>query len=379
MNVCQVVPSLQPEHGGPSKSVYALSAALARAGHQVDLFTTEPDGGTTQQEGNLHIQRFARRWPQRFCASSGLKHALRESTATVFHHHALWLRTLHYTHRAARRRGVLVLSPRGMMSPWSWHHHRWRKEFARALIHPAALEAVAGWHATSAAEEAEIRGHGFEQPVCVAPNGVSAPGGDEHRVAKAHWEQACRETTSRPVALFYSRFHRKKRVLELIDLWLEEAPRDWLLLLVGIPQEYTPEALERYVAQSAGYDRVVVFSGAGRPVPYPVASLFLLPSHSENFGLAVAEAMAHGVPVVVTDTTPWHGVNEQSCGWCVPWAEYREALRAATREAECVRQERGRRAQAWVLREFSWDRSAGRLAEFYASLTSRAIAAPLHA
>lgn len=370
MKLCQIVPSLEPQHGGPSRTVHALSAALARIGHSVDLFTTDPATTGTTQDGDLRITRYARDWPQRFCPSKGMRRALQQSDAQVFHHHALWLRTLHYAHAAARRQGVLVVSPRGMMSPWSWQHHRWRKQAARAFVHAGALEAVAGWHATSSAEEAEIRSHGFHQPVCVAPNGVDAPDEGALERARAHWHDVCPATASRPVALFYSRFHRKKRVLELIDLWLESGPRDWLLLLVGIPQEYTPEALEEYVARHPGSGRIAVFSGAGHPAPYAVATLFVLPSHTENFGLVVAEAMAHGVPALVTDTTPWEGMNRESRGWCVSWEQYGAALRAATAETPAALRERGRRASEWVRREFSWDECARRLAAFYATLTA---------
>jgi glycosyltransferase involved in cell wall biosynthesis len=204
--------------------------------------------------------------------------------------------------------------------------------------------------------------------VCVAPNGVAAPLESELAAAAEHWRAACPAVTQRPVALFYSRFHQKKRVLELIDLWLAHGPRDWLLLLVGIPQDYTPEMIESYVLRASGGGRVQAFTGMNRPPPYAVASLFLLPSHNENFGLVMAEAMAHRVPVLVTDTTPWRAVNTNSRGWCVPWAEFAEALRAATAEGPERLRERGARAQAWVLREFAWEKSARLLADFYAQL-----------
>ncbi|MBI5771159.1 MAG: glycosyltransferase [Verrucomicrobia bacterium] len=372
MKLCQVVPSLEERHGGPSRSVHALSSALAQAGHDVELLATQPETPEARMAGRLRIRIFRRDWPDRICPSAGLDLALQASDAQVFHHHSLWLRTLHYTHRAARqKRATFVLSPRGMMSAWAWHHRSWRKKFARALIHPGALDAVDGWHATSAEEAAEIRDRGFTQPVCVAPNGVDAPLDAEIAAAAEHWQAACPAVTKRPVALFYSRFHLKKRVLELIDLWLQHAPGDWLLLLVGIPQDYTPEMIERYVLRASGGGRVQAFAGAGRPPPYAVASLFLLPSHNENFGMAVAEAMAHGLPVLVTDTTPWSAVNADGRGWCVPWSQFPDAVRAAAGEDPAQLRARGARAREWVLREFAWEKSARLLTDFYAQLQAR--------
>ncbi len=370
MKLCEVVPSLEERYGGPSRSVYALSTALARAQHQVELLATQPDRAAADRaDGTLQVRVFRRDWPQWFCPSSGLRVALAATDAQVIHHHSLWLRTVHYAHRHAKRRGAkFVVSPRGMMSAWAWRHRGWRKKFARTFVHPGALEAVDGWHATSLEEAHDIRELGFEQPVCVAPNAVDAPAQADVVAAAAHWSTACPEVTKRPVALFYSRFHQKKRVIELVDLWLERAPPDWLLLLVGIPQDYEPAVLEAYITRMSGAGRVRVFTGLNRPPPYAVASLFLLPSHNENFGLVIAEALAHGVPALVTDTTPWLELNTDDRGWCVPWSGYGDALVAATAEDIYQLRERGRRAREWVQREFSWDRSARELAGFYQRL-----------
>lgn len=369
MKICQIVPSLEEQHGGPSRSVHDLSAALAAIGHEVELLATVPGRGMTRSFGGLAVRIYPRNWPRRICRSAGLKARLREGEAELIHHHALWLRTLHYAHRTAVRRKVpLVVSARGMMSEWAWEHHHSRKHLARRLIHPGALEAVTGWHATSEAEAQEIRSRGFDQPICIAPNGVSEPAAESLVSARGRWRQLCPSAADRPVALFYSRFHRKKRVLELIDLWLERAPSEWLLLLVGIPQEYTPESLEEYAERHGAQGRVVAFSGAGRPPPFAVASLFVLPSHNENFGLAISEALAHGIPALVTDTTPWSGLNTNGAGWCVPWEQFPAALQAATSEAPERLQERGQIGRAWVLREYTWERPARLLSDFYARL-----------
>lgn len=369
MKIAQIVPSLELRQGGTSVSVPRLASALAGLGHDVELLATEPGQGSATTEGTLRIETFHRDWPQRVCPSAGLRARVGRSEAEIIHHHSLWLRTLHYAHKRAAATGAkLVLSPRGMMNTWAWNHHPWRKQLARALIHPGALGAVDGWHATSDEEAADIRTLGFKQPVCVAPNGVVAPELAKKVRDAEYWLATCPAVGTRPVALFYSRFHQKKRVLELIDLWLKEAPREWLLLLVGIPQEYTPAMIDRYVLHASGAGRVMTYSGEDRPPPYGVASLFLLPSHSENFGLVIAEAMAYGVPALVTDGTPWSGINEAGRGWCVPWEAYGEALRGATAETHDQLRARGARARDWVVAEFSWEKSARDLEAFYGQL-----------
>jgi glycosyltransferase involved in cell wall biosynthesis len=116
---------------------------------------------------------------------------------------------------------------------------------------------------------------------------------------------------------------------------------------------------------------VAAFSGLDCPPPFAVASLFLLPSHNENFGLVVGEALAHGVPALVTDTTPWQPLNDDARGWCVPWQDYGQTLQRAVEESRDAREHRGQRARAWVLTEFSWEKSARKLVEFYEQLKGR--------
>lgn len=373
MKSCHIVPSLESRHGGPSKSVLGLATALAGRGDIVELLTTNPAEVGLQSRGNLTIRTFHRDWPTAVCASAGLRAYLKTATADVVHHHSIWLRTLHYAHQAARRSGAaFVVSPRGMMDPWAWRHNPRKKAFARALIHPGAFEAVDGWHATSEGEADDLRELGFRQPVCVAPNGVAVPSSGDLAAAAEHWHKMEPSSTRRPVALFYSRFHQKKRLLELIDLWLDSGPKDWLLLVVGIPEDYTPRMIEDYVLRAGHAGRVRAYDGAGHPPPYAIASLFLLPSHGENFGLSIAEALASGVPAVVTDTTPWSGLNRIGAGWCVPWPEFGNAVCEATSEGTDSLRRRGVIGRDWVLRDFSWVSTARILSDFYAGLRERA-------
>jgi len=371
MRICHIVPSLEERHGGPSKSVRALANAQAAGGESVELLATlEPGQAVAAGDGDAAaIRCFPRVTPRWLSRSPEMRRHLVGTNADCVHNHALWLLPLRYAREtAARLEAPLVISPRGMMSGWAHHHRLWRKWIAAQFIHPGAFAATAGWHATSKEEADDIRALGFRQPVCVSPNGVTLPDEAELAAARRAWRELCPVTGTRPVALFYSRFHRKKRLKELINLWLAAPRGDWLLLIVGVAEDYTANELSATIAAAGGSDRIAVFDGADRPPPYAVASLFLLPSHSENFGLVIAEALSAGVPVLVTDTTPWSGLAATGAGWCLPWKDYPPALASvlATRPAEL--EAMGRRGREWAAREFSWARSAGLLTEFYRHL-----------
>ena len=283
MKLCHIVPSLETRHGGPSKSVRALASSLARIGETIELLATVEAGQPVALERGdpAAVRLFPRVRPRRLARSPELRRHLLAAEVDCVHHHALWLLTLHYAHEAARRRDVpLVISPRGMMSDWAFRHHRGRKRLASLLVHPGAFAAAAGWHATSPEEAADIRSLGFNQPICVSPNGVVLPDAGELTAARTAWQELCPALRQRPVALFYSRFHRKKRLQELIALWLSAPRGDWLLLIAGVTEDYTVAELKATVAAAGAQDRIAVFDGAGRPPPYAAASLFLLPSHS---------------------------------------------------------------------------------------------------
>jgi glycosyltransferase involved in cell wall biosynthesis len=365
-SLCHVVPSLEDRHGGPSKSVRALANAMAARTPTALLTTLEPGQSMLPPEHDAaSVSVFPRESPRWLSRSPQLAAHLRATRYEIVHAHALWLLTLRYAHDAARARSVpLVISPRGMMSGWAWEHRRWRKVLANALVHPGALQAAAGWHATSAEEAADIRSRGYRQPVCVAPNGVEIPAPAELAAARAAWQSEFPALRDRRVAVFYSRFHRKKRLRELIELWLARAPVDWLLLVAGVPEEYSVDE----VANWADASRVIVANGRNRLPPFSAAELFLLPSHSENFGLVVAEALAAGIPAVVTDTTPWTGLNERDAGACVSWDNFPHALEAALAQPRETLAAQGARGRAWVAQEFTWARSAATLLDFYRSL-----------
>ncbi|MEY4689625.1 MAG: hypothetical protein RIR76_3648 [Verrucomicrobiota bacterium] len=378
MRIRQIVPSLELQHGGPSRSVQALARAQAHLGFKVELFATEPgatQAGRESSDGPLRIRVLRRDTPDRVCPSAGLKQALLTGDCDIVHHHALWLRTLHYAHHAARlHRAPLVVSPRGMMAPWAWNHHGLRKAVAALILHPGAFRAVSGWHATSEQEAKDIAALGFRQQVCVAPNGVTAPSQESLGEARRHWLERLPQPTPKRIALFYSRFHRKKRLIELLDLWAATPAPDWHLLVVGIPGEYSVAEIGAEIAKRGLSDRATVHDGTDAPPPYAVASLFLLPSHDENFGLVIAEAMAAAVPVVVTDTTPWREVGAQNLGWCTSWSSYSAGLRQALGYPGNDLRQRGEASRQWVLASFSWEKSAAKLIAFYRELRGLAAA-----
>lgn len=378
-DVLHVISSIDPRHGGPSRTVPAIAAAQAALGAKVALATLSSAAAPPPLGACSLLARDPSPWGgQALAFSPALAATLLATPARVIHAHGLWQRPLHYAARAAaRHRAPLVLAPRGMLEPWALGHHTWKKRLSAALVHPGAVASVAGWHATAAQEAGHLRAlpawlrAPAAAPACVAPNGIAAPDPAAAAPARAAWLSAYPQLRDKRVALFYGRFHRKKRVAELIELW-RSAPRPgWTLLLAGLPGDYTVAELSA-LAASSPTSPIVVADGSALPQPYALADLFLLPSHSENFGQAVAEALAAGVPALVTDTLPWRELDAVRAGRSVPWTDYPAALAALL--ASPGLPDLGAAARAWVLANFTWESSARRLLDFYPTL--RPAAAP---
>lgn len=370
-DVLHVTPSLDPTHGGPSRTVPALAAAQAALGARVALACAGPaptDFATRYPGVALHTFPLATGpTGSVFRFSPGLARWLRSDAATTatVHAHGVWLRPLHYAHLAASRQNVpLVLAPRGMLEPWARTHHAWRKRLAALLIHPGALSAVRAWHATSEQEAEHLRAL-HPAPVVVAPNGIDPPPPEAAARSRAAWLNAHPRLGGRRVALFYGRFHQKKRVAELIDLWRSRPRPGWTLLVAGLEGELTLAALCARAALGDPAASVVVADGSTLPPPYALAELFLLPSHSENFGQTVVEALAAAVPALVTDTLPWRGLIEHGAGEAVPWEDYGDALARHIAKSSAENNHAGLAGRAWVLRDFTWEAPARQLLAFY--------------
>lgn len=371
MNLLFIAPSLEGRHGWPGRTARPLAAALAANGQAVTLLHTGRAASEENDRG-VRIRQFKRRWPEALCRSPDLARFLAtpEAACDAVHLYGASLRTLHYAAAKAQRDRVpLIVSPRGTLSQ---DKPSARGRFlANLLVHPGALARVKGWHVLSRGEEEELKALGLRQPILVAPDGVDTPSPLAIGSAREHWHKLCPACALRPTALFHGALTSRKRILELIDLWLAVAPREWLLLIAGANDEYTRADLRDYVSRVLGGDRVAIESSEGHPAPYAAANLFLMPAVRESLARSTGQALAAGLPVITTDTSPWSGFDQAGAGWRTPWEEFGSVLKAALAEGLGALESRGQSARAWISAQHSWKHSASQLAEFYIRLGAR--------
>ena len=113
--------------------------------------------------------------------------------------------------------------------------------------------------------------------------------------------------------------------------------------------------------------------GDAKTRAFTSADAFLLPSHSENFGIVVAEALAHGVPVLTTKTTPWQTLESENCGWWVSptTAAIAAGLTEVVKASDETRKAMGARGRAFVKRQFAWSAIARNMRATYESIVEQ--------
>lgn len=372
MNVIHVVPAISEEASGPSYSVVRLCESLIEAGEELTLAALDW-APIPSKPVFLKVFPFGR-GPRRLGRSpmmlAWLTHATADGKVDIVHNHGMWQMNAAYPGWVARgRKTKLVSSPRGTFSTWAMNHGSWTKKIVWPLIQRPALMTASCFHATSEAEYLDIRRLGFKQPVAIIPNGIDVPEIAEKKIGQVR------------TLLFLGRVDPKKGIDILLKAWATVMDRfpDWQLVIVGSDTGYgrRPGYLRqmRELAEGCKLKRIEFRDpvyGSEKLAVYQGADLFVLPTHSENFGMTVAEALAAGTPAIVTKGAPWQDLVTNEAGW---WIECGvESLVACLTEAMAHSPEdlalKGANGRDWMLREFSWKLIGSRMDQTYRWLTA---------
>lgn len=375
IRVVHTLASLKRSSGGTSRSVPVLCESLGALGLDVTLLSQDarwpadsdiiPDPASVRTElvRSVNIPRM------RASYSPGFSRRLAQlcADADILHDHGLWLPTNHAAARVALCRGVpLVVSPRGMLDAWSLKYRSWKKRLAWRAYQRADVEVARAFCATSPQEAAGLHSLGLSQPIAVIPNGVDLPplskvSGLGQRVRSA---------------VFLSRLHPKKGLLDLVRAWAAARPAGWNLVIAG-PDEGGHRREVEAAVRDAGLVQDVQFVGSVEGLEkrrlLMGADLFVLPTLSENFGMVVAEALACAVPVLTTRGAPWEDLVTHKCGWWVDTGAepFEAALRAAVALPDQERAAMGLRGRALVEDKYAWPAIASSLKELYLWLLGR--------
>ncbi len=369
----QTIPDISTGNGGPSRACRSLCEAMAREGAQIHMFAGDhhhPASALLLPDPALVDARLVpirRRFGLPVYGFDAAIRALPKTGRAILHDNGIWSPGNFAATTAAARHGIAtVISPHGMLEPWALAHKPWRKRIAWRLYQQRLLGAAIGLHATAEPERASIRARLPHAPIAVIPNGVECP---------ATAPDPPRHTTAvTRTVLMLGRLHPVKNLPGLIVAWgiiaADPALDAWHLEIRGPDNDGHRATLAAAIA-AAGLGHRITLGGAvdeaGKAALFARAELFVLPSFSENFGIVVAEALAHGLPVIASRGTPWAELVTQRCGWHVAPdpASLAAGLAAAMALPARERGAMGARGHFWVKTAFGWPGIARRMLTYY--------------
>lgn len=335
MRVLHVIPSLDPGDGGPSVALPLMARALANEGIEVDAAATMTDadaiaqgirfGESVAREG--FDARFFKRQTGFYKVSLPLRSWLRRHARDydLLHIHAVFSFASLAAAGAARKATVpYIVRPLGLLNAWGMENRRRRvKALSFRLFDRPALEGAAAIHYTSEAERDEAAPLHLRSPGWVIPLGIDlapfrAPANPEIFLQRfpLAWE--------RKIILYLSRVNPKKGLDLLLPAFARVHAKhpQALLVIAGEGDEGYVGGLHAEAAR-LGIANDILWSGflggADKLAAFAAASVFTLPSYSENFGIALVEALAAGLACVsTTGVAVSEDVRERDAGVVVP-------------------------------------------------------------
>jgi glycosyltransferase involved in cell wall biosynthesis len=394
MKVLHVIPSVAPWRGGPSAAIRTIARGLTRQGLDTHVATTndnQPDlldvplGRPVNEEGvtYYYFPRQTRFYISSVPFSIWLWHCA--TNYDLIHIHTVFSYCSNAAAWIAHRKAVpYIIRPLGVLNRWGFRNRRpVLKQMSFALIEKRLLSRAAAVQYTTEQEREEVAGLGFPHRPVVIPNPVemTRPKSDVRGQFRAQFP----ELADRRIVLFLSRIDPKKGLDLLLPGFREVLRQDprAALVIAGEGEQSLVDRL-RQVAAELGITNSVFWpgflSGARRAAAFADADIFVLPSYSENFGMAPVEAMRFGLPVVLTDQVGIHKeVSEARAGMVTPVSS--EAIASALillLRDDDLRPEMGRNARRLAASRYSVEAVTSRLRDLYCELCPRALAPALH-
>ena len=383
--ILQIIPSVSLVYGGPSQMVMGLSKALAEQGVEVTILTTNSNGDVGQpplevpcdrpifQDG-YQIRYFHCSPFRRYKFSLGLlqwlaKHGREFDLA---HIHALFSPVSSLAATVARHQQLpYILRPLGTLDPADLQKKRQLKQLYAAVLERPNLKGAAAIHFTSDQEAKISERFGTMSRDIVLPLGVQpvAQNLQAGQAVRARYGIP----DDRPIILFMSRLDPKKGFDLLLPALQQLAAEGQFHFVLAGSNSQDPDyerQIYAQIQQSALGERTAIagfVAGEDKAALLQAADLFVLPSYYENFGIAVAEAMVAGVPVVISDQVYiWDQIQQAEAGWVSPCtvSGLLEQLRLALAD-RAERQRRGENAKAHALKNYSWRAIAHQMTETY--------------
>jgi len=312
MIVLHLTSFLRQEFGGPVTALVGLASAQAALGMEVVVVAVENrvDSSLVARLREAGVKVSVQKGRSPYGWSPATCEVLQDvvSSAAVVHIHGVWEHAQHLGAVVASEFGKpYIIRPCGMLDQWSLQQQRLKKRIYLAWRLRRHLNRAAAIHCTSDSEESGLKALGCKTSVIVEPNGVDVA--EITAAEPGEFRQRYQIEESTPIVLYLGRLHPKKGVHLLVQAFARLKNNTAKLAIVG-SGDASYVANLRHNCQNLGIMDRAIFTGElcgrERSAAYIDANVFVLPSKQENFANAVAEAVAAGTPVIVSDSVALH-------------------------------------------------------------------------
>lgn len=304
MKVIHFIAGIDKTGGGTSEYMRLLSSELK---NHIELIIATGSSPNPVEMKGVRIKFFDTNVLRWFLMMKEFSIFLKKEKPNLVHINGIWSPQNWGFQKAAQKLGIkVIVSPHGMLEPWIMANNPFKKKIALFLYQNKAIKRSLFLHATAQMEAENIQELGYINPICIIPNGIDL---SDVKEIKVHYG------TRKMV--FLSRIHPKKGIELLIEAWRNCNTNGWLLEIAGNGDaDYIANLIQ--VAQDLNNVHFVgPIYGEAKWKFLKSADVMILPTHSENFGIVVAEALAVGVPVITTHGTPWEDLEIHQCGWWI--------------------------------------------------------------
>jgi len=277
---------------------------------------------------------------------------------------------------AGQNRSRLLVSPHGMLEPWALNRSNWKKKAAGILFENKNLQKADCLHALCLPEAENIRRLGLKNPIAIIPNGVDL---DELVPPSGAIFEKFPEIKGRRRILFLSRLHPKKGLGNLLQAWQKMAPdfKDWQLLIAGSGDQAYEQELKAFSKEQLSNKSVVFLGqvqGEDKKQILAAADVFILPSFSEGFSMAILEAAAAGLPVLLTPECNFPELARSNAAIEITTdaAGIEKGLRQTLELTDEQRKTTGQRGHELIKKSYTWPAIADQMCRVYDWMTGTA-------
>ena len=317
--ITYVTAGLWKNTGGPAESVPKMIKEISRSNNfKINLITLEGDlseNVTELYDYNISIYVVKKLSSSNLYFNPSYNKVFKKliPESDIIHIQGIWLFPFWLaSFYALIFKKKVIISPRGSLNPNRLKKSRLKKLISKFLFDKSMLNRASLIHATSKIEKDNVSLFGVTTDSFIVPNGVDILNRNEFTTNLIK--------TEKRICLFFGRLDPIKGLDILIESWRRINNDSWLLVICGPDEKNYKKTLENKINKYSLSESVSIIEpiyGSKKYNLFTQAEIFVLPSHGENFGISIAEALVCGLPVITTNLTPWSEIIKYKCGWYI--------------------------------------------------------------